>query len=363
MRIVILGAGAGACAAAVDLKLNGFDVILCSSYEPDIKERITPIQARGGLDYSGVLGEGFMPIETSTDENEVKAADVIMVVTLANGDEYYASKCGKLISEDQIVFLNPGYIGSSIRFSNIVRANTGKRIKICETNNLPYISRLIGPTHVRIFKKSKFLLFSSFPSKDNDLCFSKIRPIYPFLKLAENVLETGMLNPNIILHPAGMAMNAGWIEFTKGDFFYYLEGHTPAVARVIDSFDEERLNICRAAKVKTMKFVDFYYKNEYTTDGSKGVYEALRNSEPNRTIKAPPSLNHRYVTEDVGYGLVPMAAIGRIARVKTPTMDSLIHLISTMTAVHYETDGLTLEKMNLVDVDLSRLNAILKDGF
>src|SRR5215472_13696239 len=56
--IAIIGAGDGGCAAAAQLAQRGFDIRLCG------RSRATtePLSATGGIEYEGVLGEGFAPL-------------------------------------------------------------------------------------------------------------------------------------------------------------------------------------------------------------------------------------------------------------------------------------------------------------
>ena len=77
------------------------------------------------------------------------------------------------------------------------------------------------------------------------------------------------------------------------------------------------------------------------------IARACDESAPNATIKSPSSLDHRYVHEDVGYGLVPLAAFGKLAGVPTPTIDALINLSLLSLGIDYAKDGLTLEKLGL----------------
>ena len=211
------------------------------------------------------------------------------------------------------------------------------------------------PGEVRIFRKSKFLLLGVLPSKYSTGVFETAKKLFPFLKLADNVLESGMLNPNIVLHPAGMVMNAGWIESTGGDFCYYTQGITPAVARVMERFEDERLAICSTLGVKKTSFLSYYKESGYTSVEASGIYEAVRDSEPNKDIRAPPSLSHRYLSEDVGFGLVPMKAIATIAGVRTEVIDSLIHLSSSLTGEDFLKQGLTAEKMGISGMSTEEL--------
>ena len=84
-----------------------------------------------------------------------------------------------------------------------------------------------------------------------------------------------------------------------------------------------------AAGVRTEPFVQIFRDMGYTTDAAAATgtaYAALQESAPNRWIKGPPSLDHRYLHEDVGWGLVPWAELGDSLGVRTPLMNALIAL-------------------------------------
>ena len=113
---------------------------------------------------------------------------------------------------------------------------------------------------------------------------------FPNVILAENVLETGLSNINAIMHPAGMLGNAGWIEKSGGDFYYYREGITPSIAAWIEEVDGERLEIVKRLGLKPLRFVDIFYQAGLTSEearASGSIYRAIHESEPNRTIKSP----------------------------------------------------------------------------
>ena len=45
-------------------------------------------------------------------------------------------------------------------------------------------------------------------------------------------------------------------------------------------------------------------------------YMACQQSYANQFIQAPPSLDHRYMHEDIGSGLLPIAELGHLAGVR-----------------------------------------------
>ena len=96
---------------------------------------------------------------------------------------------------------------------------------------------------------------------------------------------------------------------------------------------------------------------------NRSAYRAIHESEPNRTINSPGTLDHRYLKEDVGYGLVPMAEIGRLVGVETPVIDAFITLASVISRTDYRKQGLTLEALGLAGVKAEELQKIVHEGF
>ena len=178
----------------------------------------------------------------------------------------------------------------------------------------------------------------------------------------ENVLETSFSNLNAILHPPGMVLNVGWIEFTRGDFLFYSQGITPTVARIVEEVDKERLVIMEKMDLRKIGFVEHLHRLGISPIAEGSVYEAIQTSEALRPICSPSTLNHRYLLEDIGYGLVPMAYIARLVNVPTPMIDSLINLASILNEVNYWDTGLTTEKLGIKGTDLKKLKRYLYEG-
>jgi opine dehydrogenase len=156
-----------------------------------------------------------------------------------------------------------------------------------------------------------------------------------------------------------MVCNAGWIEATAGKFGFYAEGSGPAVARVMDAIDHERLELARALGVRAVPFAELFHQLGFTTGQDLrggGAYHAIQRSELIRPIQSPPQLDHRYLHEDVGWGLVPwmhLAAAGSPA----PTITALTHLAGLINGIDYPREGLTLERMGLAGKTPAQIRA------
>jgi opine dehydrogenase len=346
--VAVLGAGHGGCAAAADLGRRGFTVRLHTRNA----ERFEQLRRPGGIEARGIH-EGLVPIAHMTTDlaEAVNGADLIMLVVPSVAHEPYARALAPLIDAIRPIFLNPGHTGGGLHFlAALRRAGYRGPVRSCETVTLTYITRLEGPSTVNIYSYTNRLRFAALPGRHAEELFALIKPLYPNILAASSVLETGLGNINAIFHPPGMMMNAGWLERTGGDFLFYREGFTPAVGRVTAAVDAERIAVARALGVPAIPFLDIFYEAGLTTREARDsgdIARACEESAPNKTIKAPPRLDHRYIHEDIGYGLVPMAALGTAAGAATPTIDALVQLASLALGIDFARDGLTLDRLGL----------------
>jgi opine dehydrogenase len=362
--VAILGAGNGGCAAAADLGSRGYRVRLYNRSP----ERLAGIVERGGLEKLGAVGEGFVqiPVVTTDLREAVAGADLIMLAVPISTHPFFAEGLAPLLEPDQVLFLNPGHMGGGLYMAHELFRLTGRTdVRICETSTLTYGCRMRGPATVKIMVTMKNLPFAAFPGRNQQELYELIAPLYPDIVQASHVLETGFMDINAVEHPPQIICNAGWLEHTKGDYLFYFEGTTPGVARVIEALDAERMAVAAAAGIPTRPFVEVFHAMGYTSAHAAEIgsaYAALQESEPNRWVKGPPTLDHRYINEDVGWGLVPWSEMGRSFGVPTPTMDALIVLGGALNGRDYRVEGLTLERLGLADVRPQGLVAYLRDG-
>jgi len=363
--IAILGAGNGGSAAAADLALRGYEVRLYSRSEKTLE----PILKRDGIELTEAGKRNFAKphLVTNRLSEAVAGADLIMIAAPAVAHETLATNLAGCLSDGQIIFLNPGHTGGSLHVAALLRRlGVLAKVQVCETVTLTYICRLIGPAQVEIYRRTENLRFAAFPGKLTARLLPQVGEVYPNIVPATNVLVTGLSNINAVMHPAGMVGNAGRIETSQGDFYFYRDGITPAIADVIGAVDRERVAIVRRLGLPPVSFVDIFHQAGLTSDAareSQSVYQATQESAANRTIKAPASLNHRYLNEDVGFGLVPMSELARLAGVETPVIDALITLVSELNRTDYRREGLTREKMGLAGIGPEKLNLLLHEGF
>src|SRR5439155_7597367 len=89
------------------------------------------------------------------------------------------------------------------------------------------------------------------------------------------------------------------------------------------------------------------------------TYEA---TGPYQWTGTPPSLQHKYVIEDVPCGLVAMSSLGRVAGVATPVIDGLVTLTSAMLGRDFRAEGRNLEQLGLAGKTVAEIRAIAERG-
>lgn len=359
--VAVLGGGNGAIAAAAHLTLEKRDVRLYNR----TPARLEQIRRAGGVTVkSSFLPESFVELNIASSlEDAISGADVIMLCIPALGHEYYASRLAAIVSPSQVVFLNPGSTGGTFHFATVLKQYGAKVLPpIAESNTLTYTCRLTPDGDIAIYIVASQVLFGVYPSVQAEKVEALLLGLYPKLIRSPNVIETSLSNLNAVLHPPGMLLNAGWIEFTGGDFYYYFEGTTPTVAKIIEDIDRERLNLLAAFGLPKISFLERFYQAGYITKEaflSGSVYNAMKNNDADRWIKAPSSLMDRYLNEDVPFGLVPMKEFGEMAGVEMPVTDALIVMASRVNGIDYRQEGLTMQKMGF-ERETASLKAVLE---
>ena len=362
LEVAVIGAGNVGCALAAHLTLRGIDVRLCNRSGA----RLDHIRDSGGITVTGAVG-GVASISLLTTDiaEAVRGVRVVAVTVPTPALPYYAGALAETTTDEQLIWLDPGHSGGALYLGTEIRRRRGGHPLVCQLSTASHGSRMGGPATVGVFALTAGSL-AAFPSVDIDECHSRVDALLPgqFSK-ANNVLELDLQNVNAVMHPAQMVCNASWIEATRGDFLIYREGSGRGISRIIEAVDAERVALAAAVGVPTLSLVDALVRAGYTSAEaarSGSVHTALQEAEPISHVKAPPTLDHRYLHEDVGWGLVQWINLAKLAHVATPTMEALTTLAGALNGVDYHTDGLTIERMGMTDIAAEDIVAYASDG-
>ena len=85
----------------------------------------------------------------------------------------------------------------------------------------------------------------------------------------------------------------------------------------------------------------------YFVDEDKPLHELFNTSPVFQNIKGPASVEGRYIVEDISTGLVLWSDLGKVLKVPTPNIDSIIVLGGTLIGRDFYKEGLTLKSIGL----------------
>lgn len=344
----IIGAGHCGCAFAADLASRGASVMLYA--HPDHRRSLESIERKGHLEASIKIEGLFHPLLTSQMKDAIQFSKVLIVTVPAYGHDTIIDELTRFdLSQHVVISITGNFFALAARNKINARA-------IVETSTSPYASRM-QDGKVLVMGVKNVLPVASLPAHLSPELREEIAAVFPMpLNWRSNVLEIGMSCITGVIHPTPTLMNTGWIEATKGDFYFYRQGISPSVGKVIDAIDDERMAILREFGFEAPSVVaimNSYYGHDYVNF----TEFAQKTSEHNITKMTPNTMNDRFIVQDVPFVLVPWYELGLKVGVQSPTIKSIIDLASIVNGRNFMTTGRNLKKLGL---DIPSRGEILK---
>ncbi|NLN78230.1 MAG: NADP transhydrogenase subunit alpha [Armatimonadetes bacterium] len=362
-KFAVLGAGHGGTAMAGHLSLMGFDASLYNRGE----QRLRAIQSAGGVEILADCAESFprgfasLGVVTTDPGEAISGRQILMVVVPATAHRFIAEQIAPHLVDGQIIVLNPGRTGGALEVLKTIRdAGCCADIVVAEAQTFLYASRSMNPAQTKVFRIKNSIPVAALPAYRTPEVVKALRCAFPHFVPGDNVMKTSLDNIGAIFHPAVTVLNSARIESTNGDFDYYTEGITPAISMILESMDKERVQVAEGLGFRAMTAREWLYI-AYDAAG-RTLYEAMRANRGYDGIKAPKTVFHRYISEDIPMSLVPIASLGEMVGVATPSIDSIIHLGSVLHGVDYRAEGRTTQTLGLAGKSLKEIRQFILEG-
>jgi len=236
---------------------------------------------------------------------------------------------------------------------------------VSEMDNYPYSLGWPEPTRVKLTIVKRFLQVASLPAARVEKVLGPLRAAFPQVTAAPSILATGLTNMNATLHVVNMVGNVGRLEGSGNTYRFYAEGYTPSLITLLEVLDAERLAVASAYGAK-VPGIHQWLLDTYGLGGDslRETFHRLTHEPtgPYQWTPTPPSLQHKYVIEDVPCGLVAMSELGRAGGVATPVIDGLITLTSTMLRRDFRSEGRNLAQLGLAGKTVGEIRSIVEMG-
>jgi opine dehydrogenase len=358
MRVAVLGAGNGGLASAFDFAQHGHEVALYAP--PEFGANAVAVDDAGGITAGGDV-EGFSPVRYAGHDvaEALAGAELVLLVGPAYSTEPLAIAAAPHLPDGAAVLICPGSCAGAIAFKRAAGLDLDdERYTVGETSTLPYAVRVTEPGVINVFLKLTAGLFlAGLPRSGTDRLHGLVVDVWPAVEKTDSVFQTTLQNGNPVIHPAITLLNAGLLERTGGDFLFYEEGVTDGVGRLIEAVDNERIAIAAALGVSILSEPALGVAQGYMREEN---YSTGYSTAPGfRGIRAQSRLDHRYLTEDVGYSLVFLGDLAARLGVPTPLMDAVIAIASVVLARDFRAEGKrTLATLGLEDRSAEQLAAL-----
>lgn len=344
MNVSVIGTGNVGVAIATDLSINEHEVSLIKTSErkSEIYDRLLRNKNRVYLKENGTYTETIIN-NVSNDLSKVVKADVVIVTIQSTYHEDLIKNISQYLNSRQVVVVVCSYM-SSFYFT-----------KYCL--ELPMIAETIGPYlegRVELNDKPDDVVFrvgcrltrsplSVFNETRKKECMEKLQFLYKGFAADYSVIESALLNPNMVLHTVGAIMSIPRIEFSDGNFCMYREAYSrknKATLSIMEQLDKEKISVLDALGGRK---IDVYDAGGFL--GKDPLESFFKYSESSDRAVSPTSIHSRYITEDVSQGLVLLEDIAQRLGVMSPVTSALISLAGAALGENFRIKGRTLEKL------------------
>lgn len=358
-RVAVLGAGNGGINAAADLSDRGFEVRLFEL--PKFRENLEEIDKKKGILLEEPGHEPkFVPLYLATTDIQaaISDAEIIMLTIPGFAVESFCELLAPIVEPNQLIFFNGAASMGCVRFAKKAKElGYTKDFMLAETNSLTYGARASASTaSAELLLRVKKIFVSSYPAKRITEILPLVKEIYDCCVPARDVLHTTLENGNPEVHPGPCLMNAGRIDYSKGEFYFYKEGITEHTLNILHGVEKERMEIGKAFGLSLEDAITSRSNRGYFDKTISNDLQYLFNTSPVYSVlKGPASVHGRYFVEDISDGLVLWSDLGKLANIPTPVIDAVITLGSQLIGQDFQQEGLTLKKVGLSATNVSEL--------
>ena len=359
VEIAVIGGGNGGYAAAADLAEHGHGVRLWRR-DPEAFQPVLDMQSLLLHDAMGTR-EVRLGLATTDLAAALRDTELVILPVPAFAQPELARAMAAHLVEGQIVLMPPGSFGSYVLDRELRRAGIDATLVFAESGTLPWLARKHGPREIAITARATRLPTGIYPTRHVDWAFGKLREAFPAIEERRDALDAALLNAGPIIHPPLILMNAGPLQHLP-EWDIHNEGTQPAIRRVTDALDGERIALREALGYGAPHFP---LADHYNPDGEEWMYGRRAHTRLVDSADWRERIDlerHRYMREDVAIGLAFLVSLAEWAGVDAPIAHGLLALGGAVVGEDLRRTGRTLETLDLARLRKIDMQHLLRDG-
>jgi opine dehydrogenase len=350
-RIAVIGNGGVALGCAVVLRDAGHHPVLWS---PTGSPTVPTLRATGIL-------PGEWSIEVAPDcATAVAGAEAVLVAVTANGHRAVMDAMAPHLQPGQVVIISAHCSFSALYLSKCL-AERGVELPVAAWATTLVTGRRQAPGVVHISGRRARLDVATLPAELAPQGLAMCQELFGDVFTArDDMLAIMLSNLNPPAHMANMLLNLTRAEC--GETWPNYGSITPAVGRLMEALDVERLDLAAAFGLSVRTVQEHFVLSHGVAAASVGeMAQAVHAKRPE--LMGPKTLDTRFVTEDVPFGLLPLAMLGEVAGVAMPLHQAGISLFSAIYARDFAAENDLLPALGLARLAPAAVHARLRDGW
>ena len=355
-RVGIVGAGAIAYGAAALLEHNGHTAWLWSPSGV----RTQALAEGAALRAQGALNGVFHPRVANNAKAAVAAADVILLALPANGHKTVMEAIAPHLRAEQTVLISSHASFGALYLSRLLAART-IQIPIVAWGTTVSSGRQLSPTEVSISTVRQRIDIATVPHRLSPEGLTICQTLFGdrFVE-REGLLAIALSNLNPQNH-LGIAL-CNLTRMEHGEHWSQGQNVTPAVGRLLEALDQERLAIANTLGVSVRTIFEHFHLSFHVPLGSVSEMNQTMH-EQGRGGSGPSTVDSRYVLEDVPYGLVVTTKLGQMAGCPAILHDAGIQIFSALYSRDFTAENDLLAALQLDQFSLQALSQLCQNGY
>lgn len=332
--------------------------------------------------------EGLARPRTVTDQLSLamQGAKIVVVALPSSAHPTLFKQLIPCLEDGMIVHIMPDNYGA-LRLRKMMRdVGCSKKVIIGGWNLPPFGARLKGKTgadaySLRMVNRFMEVTGAAFPYTDQEGFMESVKCMAAFDCLIQNggissgdtVLDADFSNLNAVLHipttilGVGVMENWGTTYGTPNEFSIFCHAMCPTISTVQKQFYDEEIAVARALGISIKQFdEEWFYNRESVLAATYLDKESCSSFDepcPHQLGIGPPSIRHRFITEDVPMSAMVVHHFGKLAGIPTPLIDAFATIAGAMVGQDFFASGTTLADIGLGNVAATDLRKVLECGW
>lgn len=318
--------------------------------------KVAALAASGGLHVEGG-DRDFAPVELATTDpaKAIRGAGVIVVCTYGTEHARVAETIAPFLEDGQTILLLQGNMaGALIVRRALQKAGCRAQVDVADMDSSPFQAKALAVDRALLTGMKAKWQVAAMPATRTAAVLERVGSAFRGMVAAPSLLHTGFADLGGVFHVGGIITNVSRVE-DAGVYHFYSSNMVPSVCNLLLKLDAERVAIAKACGVEASDAVSWLastYKMTPTSlhDMLHALAETAYKYSP-----APKSLTHRFLVQDVGCVLVPIAGLGRAAGIPSPTIDAAIEIAGALTGRDFWREGRSPDALGIAGMTIPQI--------